>query len=229
MRGAPQIQALGEGDKDLKNQDPVGSHSDPWDPISTLSFPPNWRPWLPAPLGPKPRALQGGREGALKKDPVNALLPSPTRPLGSRPMGPGIFAVAHGPAEPVQDLWRHPVGPPSESFYKVKPKGHHQFHIIDGMLWVGKLLSCFVTERKHKMIKRCALYIFRNLEHTVLRDVVNHFACPELRRPLSTYSTYSKGAQWLSVLAPSRPCSGQRSRAAPTRNEQAPASAACSV
>jgi hypothetical protein len=55
----------------------------------------------------------------------------------------------------------------------IKPKMHHIFHIPDGMDWLGKLLSCFVTERKHKMIKRAALYIFRNLEHTVLTDVVN--------------------------------------------------------
>ena len=28
-----------------------------------------------------------------------------------------------------------------------KPKVHHLFHVPDGMEWVGKLLSCFVTER----------------------------------------------------------------------------------
>ena len=55
----------------------------------------------------------------------------------------------------------------------VKPKMHHLFHVPDGMAWVGKLLSCFVTERKHKMIKRAALYVFRHIEHTVLCDVVN--------------------------------------------------------
>ena len=55
----------------------------------------------------------------------------------------------------------------------VKPKGHHMFHIIDGMKWVGRLLSCFVTERKHRQIKQCAVHVFRNFEHTVLNDVVN--------------------------------------------------------
>ena len=55
----------------------------------------------------------------------------------------------------------------------IKPKMHHAFHIPDGMDWLGKLLSCFVTERKHKLIKKAALYIFRHLEHTVLTDVVN--------------------------------------------------------
>ena len=55
----------------------------------------------------------------------------------------------------------------------VKPKAHHFFHVVDGMLWVGKLLSCFVTERKHRIIKKAALYIFRHIEHTVLTDIVN--------------------------------------------------------
>ena len=57
--------------------------------------------------------------------------------------------------------------------YSIKPKMHHIFHVPDGMEWVGRLLSCFVTERKHKMIKRSALYVFRHIEHTVLTDVVN--------------------------------------------------------
>jgi hypothetical protein len=55
----------------------------------------------------------------------------------------------------------------------VKPKAHHAMHIVDGMDWLGKLLSCFVTERKHRLIKRAALYIFRHMEHTILVDVVN--------------------------------------------------------
>lgn len=55
----------------------------------------------------------------------------------------------------------------------VKPKAHHLFHVIDGMEWLGRLLSCFVTERKHRDVKRAALYVFRHLEHTVLVDLVN--------------------------------------------------------
>jgi hypothetical protein len=57
-----------------------------------------------------------------------------------------------------------------------KPKMHHMFHIPDGMESLGKLLSCFVTERKHKMIKAAALHVFRHFEHTVLTDVVNTFS-----------------------------------------------------
>jgi len=55
----------------------------------------------------------------------------------------------------------------------VKPKAHHMHHVIDGMQWVGKLLACFVTERKHRDVKRSALHIFRHMEHTVLVDIVN--------------------------------------------------------
>ena len=54
-----------------------------------------------------------------------------------------------------------------------KPKMHHMHHIVDGMQWLGKLLSCFVTERKHRHVKDSALHVFRHLEHTVLYDVVN--------------------------------------------------------
>ena len=69
----------------------------------------------------------------------------------------------------------------------LKPKLHHMHHIIDHMEWFaslshegrGKLLSCFVTERKHRQIKDAALHIFRYMEHTVLVDVVNQM-CQQL-------------------------------------------------
>ena len=54
-----------------------------------------------------------------------------------------------------------------------KPKFHHLFHVIDNMRWLGKLLSCFVTERKHRSSKKAALHVFRHMEHTVLSDMVN--------------------------------------------------------
>ena len=37
---------------------------------------------------------------------------------------------------------------------------------------MAKILSCFVTERKHRSLKRAALYVFRYLEHTSLNDLV---------------------------------------------------------
>ena len=54
-----------------------------------------------------------------------------------------------------------------------KPKMHHMHHIVDGMRWLGKLVSCFVCERKHRHVKDSALHVFRHLEHTVVYDVVN--------------------------------------------------------
>jgi len=54
-----------------------------------------------------------------------------------------------------------------------KPKLHQLFHLVDNMLFLGKLLSCFVTERRHRSAKKAALHVFRYMEHTVLVDLVN--------------------------------------------------------
>ncbi len=54
-----------------------------------------------------------------------------------------------------------------------KPKLHHMHHIVDGMQWLGKLVSCFVCERKHRHVKDSALHVFRHFEHTVLHDVAS--------------------------------------------------------
>ena len=64
----------------------------------------------------------------------------------------------------------------------VKPKFHHLHHVVDGMLYVGKLLSCFVTERKHRSSKASALHIFRNMEGTVLTDQINKM-CESISEP----------------------------------------------
>ena len=55
----------------------------------------------------------------------------------------------------------------------LKPKSHHMKHVVDGAVFVGKCLSCFVTERKHREIKKSAINVFRNFEATTLRDVLN--------------------------------------------------------
>ena len=60
-----------------------------------------------------------------------------------------------------------------KEFTKYKPKLHHMQHIIDHMEWLGKLITCFVTERKHREVKDAALHVFRHIEHTVLIEVVN--------------------------------------------------------
>ena len=48
-------------------------------------------------------------------------------------------------------------------------------HIPDNMRAIGNLLSCFVTERKHRSIKAAALHSFRHVEHTIAIDIVNRF------------------------------------------------------
>ena len=53
------------------------------------------------------------------------------------------------------------------------PKLHHLMHIPDNISFLGKLLSCFVTERKHRATKRSALFIFRHIDNTVVNDMVN--------------------------------------------------------
>ena len=55
----------------------------------------------------------------------------------------------------------------------VKPKFHMAFHIIPDAMRLLKCLSTFVTERKHRTTKRAALHVFRHLEITVTRDMVN--------------------------------------------------------
>ena len=55
----------------------------------------------------------------------------------------------------------------------IKPKYHALLHLADDMEWLGCLLSCFVTERKHRATKRATLNVYRNLEHTVLATLIN--------------------------------------------------------
>ena len=55
----------------------------------------------------------------------------------------------------------------------VKPKLHQLMHIPEDMQSVGRLLSCFPTERKHRAVKTVGLHLFRNFEHTLLHDMVS--------------------------------------------------------
>ena len=54
----------------------------------------------------------------------------------------------------------------------VKPKWHHMLHLAQQYRSMEKIISCFVTERKHRSLKRAALYVFRHLEHTSLADLL---------------------------------------------------------
>jgi hypothetical protein len=77
----------------------------------------------------------------------------------------------------------------------VKPKWHHMLHLHEHGSTVGRMLSCFVTERKHKSVKSAATWAFNQYENTVLRTLlyrqVNtlsddmHFASECLVKPQS--------------------------------------------
>ena len=54
----------------------------------------------------------------------------------------------------------------------IKPKFHAMMHVPENVDYLGVLMSCFVTERKHRLVKRCALWTFREYEHTLIADVV---------------------------------------------------------
>jgi hypothetical protein len=49
----------------------------------------------------------------------------------------------------------------------IKPKFHHLFHIPDHIINLKKLCSCFVTERRHRMVKAPAANVFNQFEKTV--------------------------------------------------------------
>ena len=55
----------------------------------------------------------------------------------------------------------------------VKPKFHQLLHTPENVDYLGLLLSCFVTERKHRTVKRAACWTFRNFEDTLIVDVVH--------------------------------------------------------
>ena len=68
----------------------------------------------------------------------------------------------------------------------VKPKFHNfVIHVVDDMTRVGKLLSCFVTERKHRTTKRAALMVFRHIDNTVIKDLLNR-QCRAIEDPGQT-------------------------------------------
>ena len=65
------------------------------------------------------------------------------------------------------DLWFEAYGSRG-----VKPKWHHMLHLAETYRMLGKVISCFAAERKHRRTKRAALHVFRHLEHTCLADVI---------------------------------------------------------
>ena len=57
------------------------------------------------------------------------------------------------------------------------------FHISDNIVFLGKLLSCFVTERKHRVTKRAALFTFRGIENHVITQMLNRHCENLLAKP----------------------------------------------
>ena len=55
----------------------------------------------------------------------------------------------------------------------IKPKFHHQFHLLDHIDQLDLLASCWVTERKHRATKQIANHTFGNYEKTLVRDMLN--------------------------------------------------------
>ena len=55
--------------------------------------------------------------------------------------------------------------------YKVK--WHHLLHLPDDLRRLGKLLSCFPMERKHKEIKVHMVNNYKSLEHTTVCSYLN--------------------------------------------------------
>ena len=57
--------------------------------------------------------------------------------------------------------------------YAIKPKLHQTHHVVSGMRDLGRLLACFVTERKHRIAKHFAINTCRHFEHTTLLDCLH--------------------------------------------------------
>ena len=55
----------------------------------------------------------------------------------------------------------------------IKPKFYHLFHLPDHAMNLGKLLSCWTTERKHRACKAIAAHVYNQYEVTLTREVFN--------------------------------------------------------
>jgi len=55
----------------------------------------------------------------------------------------------------------------------IKPKAHHAFHVVDHMENLGRLLSCWVTQRKHRATKAAASFSFHEFETSVTTNMLN--------------------------------------------------------
>jgi hypothetical protein len=56
----------------------------------------------------------------------------------------------------------------------IKIKWHHLMHLPDDLQRIGRMVACFVTERKHLDVRECSDNVFRHIEHTVVHDILNN-------------------------------------------------------
>ena len=84
-----------------------------------------------------------------------------------------------GPKDVMQymDVLQATITDHGEMFVKlytdhVKPKFHYLRHLKENADHLKMCLSCFVTERKHRITKRVALYTFRGIDNAVIRNLV---------------------------------------------------------
>jgi hypothetical protein len=97
----------------------------------------------------------------------------------------GILKLGPEEAMPRVERLRCLIREHAELFTKlypghVKPKFHHLFHIVDNMIFLGALLSCFVCERKHRFTKKAALHVFRSIDNTVVKEMLSR-QCEAIR------------------------------------------------
>ena len=54
----------------------------------------------------------------------------------------------------------------------LKPKLHQLLHLPANIVFLRKLMACFVTERKHRSVKSTGIWAFRSVEATVAQDLL---------------------------------------------------------
>ena len=148
-------------------------------------------------LGKKSVALQSFAGIVLNLVPIVATFMNEVIPTAGHPLSDHLHCLWRlhiiigilklGPAMAMHhiDRLRGLIREHAELFTKlypanIKPKFHHLFHIVDNMMFLGALLSCFVCERKHRFTKKAALHVFRSIDNTVVKEMLSR-QCEAIR------------------------------------------------